>query len=247
MQIHFLGTNNWYDTKTGQTPCTLIDTDEAYIILDAGYGIHKVDKYIKPGKPIYLFISHLHVDHICGLHVLPKLKFTEPLTIFCATESKKYLAKFTQHPFMSPIKNLPYKTKIVGIEPGKFIKPVSFVCKHLKHIDYDLGYRFNLEGKIITYCVDTAVCENDYLLAKGADLLIHECAFSPGSAHDFWGHSNPEDGAKLAKRAGVKKLMLSLFGASGYPSIMHRHEAERVARKIFKPTEIAFDDLMIEM
>lgn len=47
MKIIFLGTNGWYDTKTGNTICTLIETDNEYIILDAGNGIYKIDKYIK--------------------------------------------------------------------------------------------------------------------------------------------------------------------------------------------------------
>jgi len=38
MKIHFLGTNGWFDSETGGTPCTLIDSEEAYIVLDAGSG-----------------------------------------------------------------------------------------------------------------------------------------------------------------------------------------------------------------
>jgi len=55
MKVIFLGTNGWYDTKTGNTPCVLIDTKTHYIILDAGDGIYKLDKYITTQKPIYLF------------------------------------------------------------------------------------------------------------------------------------------------------------------------------------------------
>lgn len=54
MRIIFLGTNGWYDTDTGNTTCALIDTKSCYIILDAGNGIYKADKYIKENKPVYL-------------------------------------------------------------------------------------------------------------------------------------------------------------------------------------------------
>ena len=46
MKIAFLGTNGWYDTKTGNTVSALVDTKKYYIVLDAGNGIHKLDKYL---------------------------------------------------------------------------------------------------------------------------------------------------------------------------------------------------------
>jgi len=49
--IHFLGTNGWYDTDTGNTICILIDTEEYGIILDAGNGIYKLDTLTSLNKP----------------------------------------------------------------------------------------------------------------------------------------------------------------------------------------------------
>lgn len=53
MKVIFLGTNGWYDTKTGNTTCILIETDDYFIILDAGNGIYKIDQYIRSKKPIH--------------------------------------------------------------------------------------------------------------------------------------------------------------------------------------------------
>jgi len=74
MEIIFLGTNGWYDTKTGNTTCTLIETEDYFIILDAGNGLYKIDQYITSTskRPIYLFLSHFHLDHIVGLHIMSK-------------------------------------------------------------------------------------------------------------------------------------------------------------------------------
>jgi len=47
MQVIFLGTNGWYDSPTGNTICTLINSDKYHIILDAGNGLYKADRYIK--------------------------------------------------------------------------------------------------------------------------------------------------------------------------------------------------------
>jgi len=53
VKVVFLGTNGWFDTRTGNTICTLVETPREYIILDAGNGIHKADQYIKKKKQNY--------------------------------------------------------------------------------------------------------------------------------------------------------------------------------------------------
>ncbi len=73
MKIIFLGTNGWYTTQTGNTPAVLIDSKNHYVVFDAGNGIYKLDQYITEPKPISLFISHFHIDHVSGLHSLGKL------------------------------------------------------------------------------------------------------------------------------------------------------------------------------
>ena len=79
MEVVFLGTPGWYDTKTGNTTCVLVESKEHLIILDAGNGIHKVDQYHQGQKPVSLFLSHFHLDHIAGLHILNKSISNEDL------------------------------------------------------------------------------------------------------------------------------------------------------------------------
>ena len=83
MKIFFLGTNGWYDTETGNTLSILIETKHEYIILDAGGGFHKIGRYIKGSKPIYLFLSHMHLDHIIGLHTLVRFNFFQGIDLYC--------------------------------------------------------------------------------------------------------------------------------------------------------------------
>lgn len=245
MKITFLGTNGWYDSATGNTPSALIDTKDYYIVLDAGFGIAKLADHLKEDKPVFLFISHFHIDHICGLHTLDKLKIKE-LTIFGQRGLKKYLKIFVNHPFTAPFSELNLKINLQELKPGRHQLPFEVTCLPLQHADPALGYRFTLEGKTIVYCSDTAVCPNDLELSKNADLLIHECAFLPGHT-TAWGHTNPEGAAKLASDANVKKLILTHLGADGYNSSDKRKEAESLARTIFPETEVASDDLTIEL
>ena len=95
MKITFLGTTGWFDTNIGHTPSILIDTKKAYIILDAGFGITQATKYIKTKKPLYIFLSHPHIDHICGLHTLSLFKDTvENITVLMSDRYYKEIKTF---------------------------------------------------------------------------------------------------------------------------------------------------------
>lgn len=248
MKVIFLGTNGWYDTKTGSTTCTFIDSKQAYIVLDAGLGLYKIDQYIKnPKKPIYLFISHFHLDHIYGLHILPKFEFKQRLAIISYNGFKKYLEFLLKQPFSMPYQAYDYKLEIIELTP-KTKKQLSFLTdyKKLFHSGYTLGYRFKLENKIITYCSDTGICPNSLKLAKNADLLIHECSLKKITREAVkWGHTDPVLTAKLAKKAQAKKLALIHFAADEFLTIQDRKIAENQAKKIFPNTIATYDDLQI--
>lgn len=246
MKLIFLGTNGWFDTATGQTPCVLLETKKCYVIFDAGFGLTKIDQYIKKSKPIFLFISHFHLDHICGLHTLPKFRFKQPLTILGPKGATKILKSFISHPFTASIKELPFKIKLKELKPGEYNKPFQFSCSELKHAVYNLGFRLEVDKKVITYCCDTGICKNDFILAKNSDVLIHECSFLTGQK-TTWGHANPEQAARLAKKAKAKKLILTHFDASLYLNKKSRKEAERIAKKIFIDTRAAFDGLVVKI
>lgn len=246
MKLTFLGTNGWYDSATGSTPSALLETEQYYIIFDAGFGLAKADQYMKEDKPVFLFLSHFHIDHICGLHTLPKFNFKKGLTVFGSGNLKKVFKTFVNRPFAAPISYLNYKVNLVPLKEGSYKKPFEFTCKKLKHHDLAFGYRIYVDGKTIVYCSDTAVCNNDYLLAKDADLFIHECAFLPGET-SAWGHTNPEDIANLAAKAKVKKLILTHFGAAGYNTLDIRKKSETIAQGIFPNTMAATDGLTLEI
>lgn len=243
MKIHFLGTAGWYDNANGNTICTLIETKHEYIILDAGFGLAKADKYIKPGKPVYLFFSHFHIDHICGLHTLPKLSGAKTITVVGAPGLKKCLRLIVNHPYAASLKDIGLNLKIKELKPGFYRQlPFSFQTLPLRHIDPTRGYRFTLENKIITYALDTGYCANAISLGKGADIFITEC-----SALDrhlaAWGHCAPEDAAKMAKKAKTKKLILTHLGVNFDKKI--RAQVIKRATKIFPQTTLARDEMTI--
>jgi ribonuclease BN (tRNA processing enzyme) len=245
MRIIFLGTNGWYDTETGNTVCTLIETDDYYIILDAGNGLHKIGQYITGKKPIYIFLSHFHLDHIVGLHILNKFNFGQGISIYGQVGTKNILNTIINEPYTVPFDKLPFKVEIYELSEGQHNIPFLVECKFLLHSSMCLGYRFELDGKIITYCLDTGVCENAMELAKDADLLITECSFKSGQYCKKWPHLNPEDAAQVARQANAKKLALTHFDANIYCSLEERIEVQK--GKIFKNLIVTFDNMGIEI
>jgi len=240
MEITFLGTNGWY-SKNSNTICTLIESNSYYIILDAGDGLSKLDKFIKSDKPIILFLTHTHLDHIIGLHALSKFRFKQGIKIYSYKGTKNALESIIKHPFTTPLSNLPYKVEIFEFDEGEHSNLVKFTCKLLVHSDDCLGYRIIVDDKIITYCTDTGACENIYLLSKNSDLLISECSYKPGQEKWGWPHLKPEEIANIAKDSNVKFLILTHFDASIFKNKVDREKAITIANEIFPNTIGAYD------
>jgi len=247
MKLEFLGTNGWYSSETGNTACVFLDTEEYYIVFDAGDGIQKLDKHVTSEKPIYLFLSHFHLDHIYGLHLLSKFRFKQGIKIYGQKGTRNILHRLIKHPFTVALKELPITIEIKDLSEGTHQVPFPVTCKFLLHADPCLGYSITIDGKTVTYCTDTGICENSLELAKNADVLIHECGTKPGFFLEKWPHTNPEEAATLAKSANARRLFLFHFNPMIHATIADRKQAEEEARRIFTNTVAAMDGISTDI
>jgi ribonuclease BN (tRNA processing enzyme) len=246
MEVVFLGTNGWYDTDTGNTICILVKSEDYDVILDAGNGIYKADRYITGDKPVYLLISHFHLDHIEGLHILNKFHFRQGLRIYGQKGTREVLKTIVNEPYTSPIDELPFSVEIHELPEGHYKVPFPLECRYLLHASPCLGYRMELEGKILAYCPDTGICENAVNLARDADLLMAECSLRPGERNPHWPHLNPEDAAEIARQANAKRLVLVHFDANRYRTIQERLEAVRTISGL-ENCKAALDDMVLKL
>jgi len=245
LKINFLGTNGWFDTKTGNTVCTLIETDSCNIILDAGFGIAKIDRFLNKEKPTYLCLSHLHLDHTCGLHTIDKNTFLKKLDIFVPQGETSKLRTLMDNPYSVPPRLMKFKTFIKPAAKSFRLSGVKVTTDHLIHASKCIGYRFEYKGKAITYCTDTGVCDQALELARNTDLLITECALRSGQDHGGWPHLDPEQAATMAKKAKAKKLVMTHFDAHNYKTLKQRKRAQEAARKIFPKSTTAIDGMQV--
>ena len=249
MKITFLGTNGWYDTNTGNTICTLIETKDCFVVLDAGSGFYKLDEHIKSEKPIFLFLSHFHLDHIIGLHCKNKFNFKQGISVYGQKGTKDILNKIINQPFTVPFKHewMSFNMEVYDLSEQKNNLPFSVKFKPMFHWSPCLGFRFKFEEKIVSYCIDTGPCENLLELSQNVDILITECSFKINETYNPQTHLNPGLAAEIAKKSNVKNLALTHFDAYRYKTIEQRKEAEKFAKNIFKNTFVATDDMKLKL
>jgi ribonuclease Z len=120
----------------------------------------------------------------------------------------------------------------VRLPNGKIIKPEEVLGKPRR-------------GRKVVYTGDTRPSKALVQLADCADLLIHEATFDDELAERAKedGHSTPKDAAKTARKAEVRRLVLTHISA--------RYKAPDVlleqARKTFKNVDVAEDFMRIEL
>lgn len=262
IEIVILGSNGWFDSKTGNTICLLVKTPRCNIVLDAGNGFAKLPAYLgASSKPVYLFLSHFHLDHVVGLHSLALNAFPGGLTILSGRGGQGALAELLRPPYAGFLDHLPFKTRFIELyrpEEGdgaklesssRFIDdkglavdlPFRAQALPLVHSSECFGIRLEIDGRVISYVADTGDCENARSLARGADILFTECAYRPGEENPGWPHLNPETAADIALNAGAKRLVLVHFDAHRYPDFPIRRRAETTARRVFKPSRAGRD------
>lgn len=247
MKVTFLGTNGWFDTPAGNTVSVLIRSENYDIIFDAGNGIAKADRYITQDRPAFLFLSHMHIDHIAGLHTLCKFRFRKGLTVFTQQGTLGQLETFVNEPYTVPFSILPFKNEVRELSPGTHHVPFTVTCLPLVHPAPCFGYRLELDDRVIAYCTDTGVCDNAVTLARNADLLITECGLKPGESSPDWPHLNPQDAIGIAKKANAKCLALVHFGAEVYKTVEERKAVQDEFERLCPGLIAATDGMQVEV
>lgn len=100
------------------------------------------------------------------------------------------------------------------------------------------------KGDSIAFVVDTRYCQNAIDIAKGAKILLAESTYLDAHAdlaHNHF-HLTAKQAAKIAKEAGVEKLILTHFSAR----YQFLNEFETEAREVFPNTEAADDFKVFE-
>lgn len=101
-------------------------------------------------------------------------------------------------------------------------------------------------GRKVVFTGDSRPAENTAVIAEGADLLVHEATFGDEEQARAieTGHSTAREAAEIAKRAGVKQLVLTHLSAR---YSMNPSELTQQAREVFAESVVARDGMEIDL
>ena len=219
----------------GNTPCVEIQAGGELLVVDAGTGIRELGLDLlkrAAGVPIAgrLFIGHSHWDHIQGFPFftplyLPNTRF-QIYGMHGTTKSFQAVMAGQMHSTYFPVQmqDLGSKPEFIELTGPAQLGEVKVSYHFLNHPGITVGYRFEHQGKVVSYISDHEPYatlnpkgefsdKEDALVARfvaGSDLLICEAQYTTDEykIKRGWGHSTFNSVLDLAQIGGVARVAL---------------------------------------
>jgi len=195
------------------------------LLFDAGTGLRYLGNTLMKDGPLDadLFLTHTHFDHVCGLPFFrpffdPKNRWRlwaghlgEGMTL------RRVLGEFMMAPlFPVPPQVFRARMEYREFKGGETLTPgpgIALRTATLNHPDGATGYRVDYGGRSLCYLTDTehvpgAPDRNILGLIAGADLVIYDSMYTDSEYDSYvgWGHSTWQEGVRLCRTAGAKRL-----------------------------------------
>jgi ribonuclease Z len=243
MKLVILGSGSAIpDPERGNPSQAVIIVDEV-LLFDCGErtSVNLVRAGINPVHVNKLFFTHLHWDHIvdygnfvistwnCGR--IDELQVFGPSgtkdmsdhMIFDAHKADvdfvaKYVKNLPEHIKWKPVPKVPLKVNEIGVGVVLETEEYRITAGKVDHFEDfgmpSLAYRIDSKHGSVAISGDTRPCQSMIELAKGVDVLVHDCAFLDEIIEErkTTRHSGPTGAGRVAKAAGVKKLVLTHLG-----------------------------------
>jgi ribonuclease Z len=210
MRLLLLGTTGYHPNDRRHTPCLLLP--ECGLMLDAGSGVYRAGEYLQTPE-LDIFLTHAHLDHVMGLTFLFSVMHVHPLKRITLHALPDKLDAVEKHLFSDALFPTRPPFELRPLEES-YALPGGGRMTHfpLEHHGGSIGYRLDWPGRSMAYVTATTADPNAAYVERirGVDLLIHECYY-PDSQADLarkLGHSHTTAVAQVARKAGVKRLVL---------------------------------------
>jgi ribonuclease BN (tRNA processing enzyme) len=241
-----LGSGGEMPTGRRETCAALLRDGEQAVLVDAGTGTRRL--FTEPGliasaSRLDVVLTHFHADHVCGLVYLNMTGL--PLVVWGPGQAlyghatADILRRFVSPPLSAhPLEDLVEAVEelpVGGIDIGPFTVRTR---RQDNHSDPTLGLRF---GDEVTYCTDTGADPATAEFAAGARVLCHEAWFEVDPDEDQAAHCSAPQAGRLARAAGVERLILIHLD----PSLPDHSGVLAAARREFPSASLGEDGLEI--
>ncbi len=197
------------------------------LLFDAGTGIRYLGNSLDSSGPLDsdIFLTHTHFDHVCGLPFFrPLFQPKNRFRLWAGHLGEGMMLRRALHEFMvAPFFPVPPQVFRAAMEYHDFSAgetlsagpEVRIRTTALNHPDGATGYRVEFDGRSFLYLTDTehvpgAPDRNLLAFMKGADLVVYDSMYTDDEYPRYtgWGHSTWQEGVRLARAAGVKRLVI---------------------------------------
>ena len=225
-----------YSVFGGATSCYLVQAGGESVFLDAGSGMVNAQSEFE--KTPVILISHLHLDHLLGLGMYPRLSREGSETRIClpaedAGAARRILAGIYSPPYW-PVALDQYSGEI-HIEPLVFpIRLGELLIEGIEgnHTGGCEVIKLTYKGSSIVYVTDYEFEERSFAklkdFARNAELILYDGQYNPEEAviKKGFGHSTAEKGIELLEAAGAKMILLVHHDPQSTDEVLLQREKE---------------------
>jgi ribonuclease BN (tRNA processing enzyme) len=217
MHVTVLGSGTAVPSSERASPGYLVQVANEHLLLDGGTGtLHQL---VRAGMTLdaldRVLYTHYHPDHVGDFpHLLfalrsPEIGRQRPLWVGGPPGLKRHY-HLVGELYGSWVSNLPFPLDLHELRTGTVnFGPWRLGARSVPHTDTSLAYRIDAGEGSLVYSGDTDYSGDLIDLARGADLLILECAYPENQK--VRGHLTPSLAGEMAAEAGVKRLLLTHF------------------------------------
>lgn len=210
-----LGTGTSYPDSDRVQSGILIEIDGKRILFDIGAGVyHRLIQLGVDLKSIStIFITHFHIDHCSDFLMLCQNLWLDghdkPLNIYGPPAIKQWYRGLFDIAFPYARDRLMINVAVLKDHEAVHVGEASISNVPTVHGTMETrALRLEWRGLSLVYSSDTAPCREVIDLAKGADVLIHECNWLDGPNPEGV-HTTPSQLAEIIEEAVPKKVVLT--------------------------------------
>jgi ribonuclease BN (tRNA processing enzyme) len=263
MRVTLLGTIGWMPSDRRETTCFACRAGDSLFIFDAGTGLRRLREpehaaLLDGARDLHLFLTHYHLDHVCGLAYLPgvlpgrRLVIHAPAAELNGVDPERAVAGLLRRPYnprdWEDLTDLSLEPVLAGANE---IAGHTVRVRAQQHTDVSVAYRMDDAFALAT---DTRIDPETAEFAAGVGLLLHEAWYNAADPRTddtpaellpgYAAHSEAGGVAGLAAAAGVGRLvpmhLNPLYDESYYAAL------EATARVVFPRTDVLPDGAVVD-